>query len=117
MSHAYSIVSAFTLTATNSTAYKVLLVRNPWGTTNYNSTFNKNDEIWTQAGTKAQVPNNVDPTVDWNNGYFVTPISNFINAVCFTDYQIAHDRSAEGYTNTWYDADNTVTEQFYDYTI
>jgi len=90
MSHAYSVISAFTLTATNSTAYKVLLVRNPWGTTGYNSTFNKDDEIWTQAGTKAQVPNGVDPTTDWNNGYFVIPISKFINAECFTDYQIAH---------------------------
>ena len=90
MSHAYSIVSAFTLTATNGTAYKVLLVRNPWGTTGYSSTFNKDDEIWTQAGTKAQVPNGVDPTTDWNNGYFVIPISKFIYAECFTDYQIAH---------------------------
>ena len=83
MSHAYSIISAFTLTATNSTSYKVLLVRNPWGTTFYNSTFNKNDEIWNQASSIAQVPNGVNPKLDWNNGYFVTPISNFINARCF----------------------------------
>ena len=110
MSHAYSIISAFTLTATNSTSYKVLLVRNPWGTTYYNSTFNKNDEIWNQASTIAQVPNGVNPKLDWNNGYFVTPISNFINSKCFADYQIAHERSAEGYRNNWIDAENTVTE-------
>ena len=117
MSHAYSIMSAFTLTATNSTQYKVLLVRNPWGTTGYNSTFNKADEIWTQTGTKAQVPNGVDPTKDWNNSYFVIPISKFINAECFANYQIAHERAAEGYSTSWYDAENTQTETYYDYII
>lgn len=32
--HAYTILSAFTMTASNMTTYNAALVRNPWGTEN-----------------------------------------------------------------------------------
>jgi hypothetical protein len=46
--HAYSILSAFELT-TGGVTYKLLLMRNPWGTTSYSSDWSKTDAKWTAA--------------------------------------------------------------------
>lgn len=58
----------------------------------------------------------IDPTTDWNKGYFVTPISKFINNACFYDYYITHDRASEGYKDARYDYDN-VDENFNNFFI
>jgi len=63
MSHAYSIVSAFEMTLANGTIVKAFLIRNPWGTTYYSSTWNKDDVNWTDA-LVAQIPHGVDPRTD-----------------------------------------------------
>jgi len=62
MSHAYSIISAFTMTY-NSTTNKFFLMRNPWGYANYNSDWHKTDTRWSDA-LVAQVPHGVDPRTD-----------------------------------------------------
>jgi hypothetical protein len=82
-----------------------LLVRNPWGITNYSDKWNKNYGSWDSA-TKAVVANafnNIDPTVDYAKGYFVVPTNRMQNAACFSDYQIAHVR--DDMKSTWYDAE------------
>jgi len=81
-------MSTFELTDSGtSTTYKLLLMRNPWGTTNYASGWDKTDSKWTAANI-AQVPNNVDPTADWASGYFVVPMDKFVSGAtaCFFDY-------------------------------
>ena len=94
MSHAYSVLAAFTMTDSGGTAHKCLLVRNPWGRSTYSGKWNKNDGDWTDA-LIAQVPYNHDPRTEQDsNGIFVTPISNFVNAKCFDGYQIGHMRNS-----------------------
>lgn len=48
-SHAYSVLSAFTMTDASGTAHKCLLMRTPWGFTQYSYTWNKDDPNWTNA--------------------------------------------------------------------
>mmetsp|Transcript_1826 Transcript_1826/g.2452 ORF Transcript_1826/g.2452 Transcript_1826/m.2452 type:complete len:172 (+) Transcript_1826:642-1157(+) len=81
--HAYSIMSAFTMTDSSGTAHKMLLMRNPWGTTGYSSTWNKDDSNWTPE-LIAQVPHGVDPTLadtytttSANYGVFTMPLDKF----------------------------------------
>ena len=59
-SHAYSILAAFEMTH-NSATQKLLLIRNPWGTTAYNGPYNKGDSAWDDAALLAKVPLNVNP--------------------------------------------------------
>lgn len=51
--HAYSILAAFNLTASNGTIIQALMVRNPWGSCNthycYNGSLNSNDIFWTSS--------------------------------------------------------------------
>jgi hypothetical protein len=110
--HVYNVFAAFELT-NGSTKDKVLLMRNPWSETDYSSDWSKTDAKWT-AATKAEIEaatiniatGKIDPTVDHNKGYFVTPVSKLINNECFYDYQIVHDRAKEGYKDVRYDAEN-----------
>lgn len=46
--HAYSIVSAFTMTDSDDVDHKMLMLRNPWGDTSYSHTWHKDDENWTE---------------------------------------------------------------------
>jgi len=62
MSHAYSILSAFTMTY-NGTDIKMFLMRNPWGSTYYSSDWYKDDSRWTDA-LVAQIPHGADPRTD-----------------------------------------------------
>ena len=45
--HAYSVLSAFEMTDSDSTVHKMYLIRNPWGITEYSNDWNKNDSRWT----------------------------------------------------------------------
>ena len=47
LSHAYSILSAFEMTDASGTKHKCLLMRNPWGYTQYSFTWSKDDPNWT----------------------------------------------------------------------
>ena len=44
--HAYSIVTAFNVTAANGTIIPALILGNPWGTMAYNITFNPKYTFW-----------------------------------------------------------------------
>ena len=83
----------------------MLLMRNPWGETTYNKSWNGNDTRWTDQ-TVSQVPFNIDPRQAQNTGTFVFPIEGLIDAECFTDVQIGYQRAKEGYAFTWYDAED-----------
>ena len=105
-SHAYSIVAAFEMVDAARTTHKCLLVRNPWGTANYNQEWSKDDTNWTND-LVAQVPFGIDVrTQQASDGYFVVPISKLIGTDCFADYSIGHYRAGEGYTDKWYDKEN-----------
>lgn len=47
MSHAYSLISAFTMTDASGTEHRCLLIRNPWGMNGYSWTWSRNDPNWT----------------------------------------------------------------------
>lgn len=49
MSHAYSILAAFSMTDAGGTAHKCYMIRNPWGTAGYTGEWNKDDTNWTDA--------------------------------------------------------------------
>jgi len=105
--HAYSIVSAFSMTVSGSSK-KFLLMRNPWGTTDYSWDYHKNDAVWTDA-LVANVPMGVDPRLSATDGFFVMPIEGMYSAKCIQDVIIAHTRDDEGFTAHWYDVDNIAT--------
>lgn len=48
-SHAFSVPYIFEITATGGSAEKVMMIRNPWGTTAYSSDWHKNDARWDAA--------------------------------------------------------------------
>jgi len=48
-SHAYSIITAFDMTAADNTVYNMVMLRNPWGVTYYSGKWNKADSDWTTA--------------------------------------------------------------------
>lgn len=108
MSHAYSILAAFSMTDASDVVHKCLLVRNPWGVCYYNGAWNKDDANWTDA-LVAQVPFGTDVrTAQAAEGLFVMPVSFLIGSDCVSDYQIGHERSSEGYGDRWYDQENAV---------
>lgn len=75
MSHAYTIISAFSMTDASGVAHKCLVVRNPWGVSYYNGAWNYNDNNWTDD-LVAQVPLGIDPRIDQTSrGIFVLPIN------------------------------------------
>ena len=47
--HAYSILEAFDMIAADGTVHDMYMIRNPWGTTNYNGAWYKSDSAWTTA--------------------------------------------------------------------
>lgn len=49
MSHAFSLVTAFTMTDAAQVAHEMLMLRNPWGNTAYSGTWHKADPNWTAA--------------------------------------------------------------------
>ena len=114
MSHAYTILGAFTITE-SSTTWNLLLARNPWGSTYYSGDWKHNDSRWTTAN-KARVPYNLgDDVVANTNGLFVIPIEKLINNICFDGIDIA--LSDSGYSNSRYDYENAPVTCYdiYDY--
>jgi hypothetical protein len=118
MSHAYSILETFEMN-NGGTIIDMLLMRNPWGSTDYSGTWNHADVNWTDA-LKAQVPFGIDPTTSHNDGIFTMPMSTFGNTAngysCIYNYEIAHMRDSEGYSGYWYDAES-MDEAYHKYYI
>ena len=50
--HAYSVISAFTMVDSEGNKHNVTLLRNPWGISNYNKTWSKDDTNWTDEMVK-----------------------------------------------------------------
>ncbi|MFN9910198.1 MAG: C2 family cysteine protease, partial [bacterium] len=44
--HAYTLVSGFTMTDKDGIAINLFIVRDPWGTSDYNGEWNANDTRW-----------------------------------------------------------------------
>lgn len=102
MSHAYSLIAVFNMTDAAGTVHEMYMIRNPWGSNNYNYTWYHGDSNWTPA-LIAQVPFGFDPTAQANSatGIFLVPSSGMMNAYCFEDMSFGHRIS--GYSNVWYD--------------
>lgn len=118
--HAYSIIEPFVMTDASNVSHNMLLMRNPWGTTDYNAAWNKDDANWTEE-LVAQVPMGIDPrTSATSDGIFTMPMSEFAKTEngynCIYNYEIAHVRDSEGYSGDWYDAID-MGEQYDDYYI
>ena len=113
--HAYSVLAAFQMTdSTTSTTYDMIMLRNPWGTTNYSGTWNKNDAGWT-AAMIAQVPFGTNPTTSDSDGIFFMTSADFIQTTtnCITNFEISHYRASEGYSNDYYDLMSTDSTKTY----
>lgn len=87
--HAYSILSAFTMTDADGEDYNMLLIRNPWGITYYSKAWNKDDTNWTDD-LAAQVLFGIDPRTSDSDGIFVMEASDFVeyssSYSCINDY-------------------------------
>ena len=59
-SHAYSLISAFTMTDHRGIEHQCMLIRNPWGENGWNQRWRHNDPNWTQDLVD-QVPHGFDP--------------------------------------------------------
>lgn len=112
--HAYSILETFQMTD-GGTTHDMLLMKNPWGTTDYNSTWNYADSNW-NTNLKSQVPWGIDPTTSNTDGIFVMPMSKFADSTCILSYEIAHTRDSEGYKAAWYDAEG-MDEAYHEYFV
>ena len=77
-----------------------MMVRNPWGRTDYTEDWNFEDPRWTEE-TIVQVPFDVDPTTSNEEGIFFVEDKDFMR--CFEDFQVAVYRDDEGYSNNWFD--------------
>ena len=104
-SHAYSVITAFTMTDAQGTGHDMLMFRNPWGVTYYTGTWNKDDPNWTDD-LVAQIPFGLDPRTEGDaDGIFVMPKENILwEDDCIYDIGIAHYRDGEGYSDDWFDA-------------
>jgi len=60
MSHAYSLIAPFVMTDANAVEHKMMVFRNPWGSTNFSGTWAPDDANWTDA-LVADVPFGIDP--------------------------------------------------------
>lgn len=72
-SHAYSILSAFEMTDQNNLVHKMIMLRNPWGKTQYNQSWHKADPNWT-SDLVLQVPLSIDPRISDAQGIFTVPL-------------------------------------------
>ena len=83
--HGFSLLAGFELTTSGNTDYKMYMLRDPWGASTYNGSFNENDVAWTSAY-RGEVPNGVDPidSVTTNDGIFFVTHTDFLT--CFSDF-------------------------------
>lgn len=93
------------MTDANGTAHDMVLMRNPWGQTQYTGTWNKDDPNWTDE-LVAQVPHGVDPRTQAEaDGIFTLPKASLNSALdCVGAFGVAHYRGDEGYSADWFDA-------------
>ena len=115
--HAYSVLAAFQMTDASNVVHDMLMLRNPWGITNYNGNWHKGDTAWT-AALIAQVPFGTNPTTSDSDGIFFMTAADFIKTdtagdgtgsaySCITNFEISHYRASEGYSNDYYDLMST----------
>ena len=71
--HAYTILAAYKMTDSSSVEHKMVLLRNPWGVTDYSGAWKHDDANWTNA-LVAQVPYGIDPRTSHNEGIFTMTI-------------------------------------------
>jgi len=45
--HAYTVIAVFELKTGSTVDYKMYMIRNPWGTTEYTANWSTNDSKWT----------------------------------------------------------------------
>ena len=113
-SHAYSILAAFKVVDKHK-VQKFLLVRNPWGTTKYNSDWSHDDPRWTPFA-RSQVPLGIDITTAYKQGIFALPMEKLINGKCMDEVSVVHYRKKEGYSDSRYDA-IAIDSEHHDYTV
>eukprot|EP00355_Strombidium_rassoulzadegani_P005559 CAMPEP_0168620598 /NCGR_PEP_ID=MMETSP0449_2-20121227/7231_1 /TAXON_ID=1082188 /ORGANISM="Strombidium rassoulzadegani, Strain ras09" /LENGTH=232 /DNA_ID=CAMNT_0008661631 /DNA_START=347 /DNA_END=1046 /DNA_ORIENTATION=- len=79
--HAFPILSVFSLddTDSNTVLHRLYMMRNPWGRTEYNHTWSKDDPNWSQEFIE-QVPFGVDPRTAHEHGIFFIEAGDFLNA-------------------------------------
>lgn len=110
--HAFSILATFSMSGGN----KMVMLRNPWGTTGYNGAWYKDDTAWTESKV-SEVPFGIDPRTSDADGIFVMPIATFTDTTqnCIYSYQIAHNRETEGYKRAYYDqeGDDGTLKDYY----
>jgi hypothetical protein len=102
--HAYSIISAFTMTDAKY-AEKMIMMRSLHGGTLYDGKWKASDPEWTDE-LASQVPLGIDPRTSESSGIFVAPLSVFSSIggrSCLDRMYYAHDRDDEGYVSTWHD--------------
>lgn len=101
-SHAYTIITTFIMDGE-----KMIMMRNPWGSTYYSGPWSKSDSRWTNSKV-AQVPFGIDPRTSDELGVFTIPLATFANKQiqCIENYSIGHMRAGEGYKFSWFDEDN-----------
>ena len=109
--HAFSILTTFTMSGN-----KMIMLRDPFGSTGYSGPWHKDDTAWTDA-LVALVPFGVDPRTSDTDGIFVMPIATFVDTSenCIYSYQIAHVRESEGFSSTTYDkeGDDGTMKDYY----
>ena len=119
-SHAYSLLTAFTMTDSEGETHDMVVIRNPWGTTvdsagrGYKDHTNWTDDL------VSQVPYGLDPRTDGENGgMFVLPKRYLITEYgCIQAINIIFYRDDDGYTDDWYDGiDMDEEEHVYKWTI
>lgn len=102
--HAYSLIATVELQTAGTTDHKLYMIRNPWGVSTYNGTWNQGDTTNWSSDYQSQVPHSVNPLTSQNDGIFFVSSADFLT--CFDDFQIAHYRDGEGYIDSWYDKEN-----------
>lgn len=116
-SHAYAFLAAFTL-KNEELEEDVILVRNPWGRTEYTGEWSYTDKRWTPE-LVAQIPLGVNPFETKVDGVFVMPKSSMseeFGQACFAKVYVGHTRDFDSYKDAWYDAldadDSTINFYF-----
>ena len=107
-SHAYSLIAAFELKTSDTVDHKLYMMRNPWGISYFNQTWRSTDTSSWSSDYRSQVPHGVDPLTSQDEGIFFVSHNDFLT--CFYDFQIAHYRDNDGYTDDWYDKEYDKAE-------
>lgn len=117
MSHAYTILAAFEMTESGTT-HKMLMIRNPWGSTQHTGPkWQHGDAAWTSS-LKGQVPLSIDVDTARDVGIFFMEMDTFAAGTCVDNFAIMHKIS--GYSTKWYDKEDNavdIEEQKWEITV